>query len=147
MPSVPRGHTDCWRRRMLLRLILQICYTDPANLTRSRRIPWHLPFLIASASRKRPTKGNVPDPESEAVHGKAVSVEDSHRQPYAASGNADADLRLRSATVGRSRQTTGVPDLDLRVPDRRGRTGFLRLRLGPARPARGYGRWPGLFAV
>jgi hypothetical protein len=56
--------------------------------------------------------GYVPNPESEASHGQTFSVEDPHGQPRAASGNADAELRLRSATVGRSRQTTGLPDLD-----------------------------------
>src|SRR6266567_3354965 len=56
-----------------------------------------------------PTHGDVPNPDSEAGHGETVSVEDPHRQPHAASRNADAELRLRSATV-RSRQTTDLPD-------------------------------------
>ena len=102
------------------------------------------PLLTAASLRKTPTLAN---PDSEAGHGETVSVEDPHRQPHAASGNADAELRLRSATVGRRRQAAGVSDLDLRVPDRRRRPGLLRLRLGPARAAGGNGRGPGLFAV
>src|SRR5437588_7946688 len=95
----------------------------------------------------RPTQGDVPKPHSETGHGETVSLEDPHRQPHAASGNADAELRLRPATVGRGRQTTGVPDLDLRLSDRRRRTGLLRFRLGSARASRGDGRGAGLFTV
>src|ERR1700676_676366 len=96
-------------------------------------MPSHPPLLTASVIAEDPTHGNVPNPDSEAGHGETVSVEDPHRQPHAASRNADAELRLRSATVGGSRQTTGLPDLDLRLQDRRRRTGLLRFRLGSAR--------------
>src|ERR1700692_851663 len=54
------------------------------------------------------TQGDVPNPDSETGHGETVSVEDPHRQPHAASRYAHAELRLRSATVGRSRHTTGL---------------------------------------
>src|SRR5205085_10918398 len=84
---------------------------------------------------------------SETSHGQTVPVEDAHRQPYAASGNADADLWLRSAIVGRRGQAAGVPDLDLRVQDGRGRAGLLRFRLRPARAAGRDGRGPSLFAL
>src|SRR5215208_1169092 len=70
-------------------------------------------------------------------HGETVSVEDPHRQPHAPSRNADAELRLRSAIVGRSGQTTGFPDVNLRLQDRRRRAGLLRFRLWPARASRG----------
>src|SRR5947209_15533690 len=80
--------------------------------------------------------GDIANSDSETGHGETVSVEDPHRQPHAASRNADAELRLRSATVGRSRQTTGLPDLDLRLQDCRRRTGLLRFRLGSARASR-----------
>src|SRR6202040_3501678 len=106
-------------------------------------MPSHPPLLIASPLRKAPTQGDVPNPDSETGHGETVSVEDPHRQPYAASRNADAELRLRSATVGRSRQTTRFPDLDLRLQARRRRTELLRFRLGSARASRRDGRGPG----
>src|SRR3982074_3864908 len=96
--------------------------------------------------RKTPTQGDVPNPDSETGHGETVSVEDPHRQPHAASRNADAELRLRSATVGRGRQTTGLPDLDLRLEDPRRRTGLLRFRLRSARAARGDGPAAGFSA-
>src|SRR6202790_3180237 len=98
------------------------------------------------SGRAQPTAA-FSNPDRETGHGETVSVEDPHRQPYAASRNADAELWLRSATVGRSRQTTGLPDLDLRFQDRRRRTGLLRFRFGSARASRGNGRGPGLFAV
>src|SRR4051794_32672183 len=51
-------------------------------------------------------------------------------QPEAPSGNPDGRLRLRPATVGRRGQATGVPDLHLRVPHRRGWPELLRLHGG-----------------
>src|SRR5882724_3076087 len=97
--------------------------TDAFALQMSRT-----PLLTALSLRKIP----FANPDSEARHGETVSVQDPHRQPHAASGNADAELRLRSAIVGGRRQATGIPDLDLRVSDRRRRPGLLRLRLRPA---------------
>src|SRR6267143_5436175 len=122
-----------------------LCYSG--NFDWSRWMPSYPPLLTASSWRKTPTQGNVPNPDSEAGHGETVSIEDPHRQPHAASRNADAELRLRSATVGRSCQTTDLPDLDLCLSDRRRRQGLLRFRLGSARASRGDGRGPGLFAV
>src|SRR6202521_4971756 len=81
------------------------CYADPGNVDRSRWMPSHPPLLTASSCGRPPTQGNVPYQDSEAGHGETVSVEDPHRQPHAASRNAHAELWLRSATVGRSRQT------------------------------------------
>src|SRR5258708_6661053 len=118
-----------------------------ATLTSNRWVPSRPPLLTAPSLRRPPRRATFPDPDSETGHGETVSVEDPHRQPHAASRNADAELRLRSATVGRSRQTTGLPDLNLRLQDRRRRTGLLRFRLGSARASRGDGRGPGLFAV
>ena len=46
-------------------------------------------------------------------------------------GNADAELRLRSAAVGRRGQAAGVPDLDLRVQIGGRGARLLRLRLRP----------------
>src|SRR6266446_8082070 len=123
------------------------CYAYPDNVDWSRWMTSHPPLLTASSLRKTPTQGDVTNPDSEAGHGETVSIEDPHRQSHAASRDADAELRLRSATVGRSRQTTGLPDLDLRLQDRRRRTGLLRFHLGSARASRGDGRGPGLFAV
>src|ERR1700674_4678495 len=105
---------------------------------------------LARYRRPEPAFGpsvDIPNPDSEADHGETVSVENPHRQPHAASRNTDAELRVRSATVGRSRQATRLPDFDLRVQDRRGRTGLLRFRLGSARTSRRYGCGSGLFAV
>src|SRR3981081_3988380 len=110
------------------------CYADPDW---NRWMPSHPPLLTASPLRKTPN--GVPNPDSEIGHGETVSVEDPHRQPHAPSRHADDELRLRSATVGRGRQTTGLPDLDLRLQDRRRRTGLLRFRLRSARAARGGG--------
>src|SRR6266699_5421300 len=122
------------------------CYADPDNW--SHWMPSHPPLPTASPLRKIPKhRATFPNPDSETGHGETVSVEDPHRQPHAASRNTDAELRLRSATVGRSRQTTDLPDLDLRLSDRRRRPGLLRFRFGPARASRGDGRGPGLFAV
>src|SRR5260370_9658618 len=115
------------------------CYADPGNVDWSRWMPSHPLLLTASPLRKTPTQGDVPNPDSETGHGETVSIKDPHRQPHAASRNADAELRLRSATVGRSRQTAGLPDLDLRLQDRRRWTGLLRFRLGSPRAA----RWDG----
>src|SRR3954462_4771130 len=103
-----------------------------ATLTRafgSRRFHGSYPPAVAETRR-------VPNPDSETFHGETVSVEDPHWQPLAASRNADAKLRLRSSTVGRSRKTTDLSALDLRLQDRRGRTGVLRFRLGSARASR-----------
>jgi hypothetical protein len=58
--------------------------------------------------------------QSEANHGETIPVEDAYRQSHASSRNADAELRIRSSTVGGRRQATCLPDLDLRVQDRRG---------------------------
>ncbi len=85
--------------------------------------------------------------KSEAVHGKAFSFEDPHWQPSAASGNADAELRVRSAIIGRRCQAPRLPDVDLRLQDRRGRTGLFRLRLRASRATRGNWRRLGLFAL
>ena len=57
-------------------------------------MPSHPLLLTASLLRKAPKQGDVPNPDSEAGHGQTLSVEDSHRQPHAASRNADAELRL-----------------------------------------------------
>src|SRR6266545_98037 len=103
------------------------CYADPDNVDWSHWMPSHPPLLTASPLRKIPKRwATFRNPDSETGHGETVSVEDPHRQPHAAPRNADGELRLRSATVGRSCQTTDLPDLDLRLSDRRRRPGLLR---------------------
>ena len=62
-----------------------------------------------------------------------------HRQPQAHARDAHARLWLRSASFGGGGKAAGVPDIDLRVQERRARQGVLRLcgRDGASlRPAR-----------
>ena len=51
------------------------------------------------------------------------------------------------ALVRRLAEAADLPHLDVRLPQRAGRQGFLRLHLGPARAAAGQGRGPGVFAL
>ena len=104
----------------------------------------------ALTPKHRPQGGSRDEkltPDTEVDHGETVSVQDPYRQPHAPSRNADAELRVRSAIVGRRRQAARLPDVHLRLQDRGGRTGLLRLRIWPARAPRGNGRRLGLFAV
>src|SRR5215216_5630270 len=104
-----------------------VCYADRGNVTGA---------LDAVASISPDPLATIPIQTARQSHGETVSVEDPHRQPHAPSRNADAELRLRSAIVGRSRQAAGLPDVDFRVQDRRRRAGLLRFRLGTTRASR-----------
>src|ERR1700721_2704908 len=101
-------------------------YVSSTRVERRGRRVWR---DLRAIERPEPAFGSsvdIPNPDSEADHGEAVSVEDPHRQPHAASRNTDAELRVRSSTVGGCRQATRFPDIDLRVQDRRGWAGLLR---------------------
>src|SRR3954449_12394861 len=100
---------------------------------------------VTNCGSRRPAASTNPD--CEADHGETVSFQDPYRQPHAASRNADAELWLRSAAVRGRGEAADLPDLDLRVSDRRRRAGLLRFRRWPARASRWNGGGTGLFAV
>src|SRR5437879_13392067 len=109
------------------------------------RIPAHLaPDCLTTSEFQRTARISI---NSEIGHGKTVSVENPYRQPYVASGNADADLWLRFAALGRRHQAAGFSDLDLRLQDGRRWAGLLRFRRRPARAAVRDGRGPRLSAL
>src|SRR4028119_613316 len=73
--------------------------------------------------------------------------EDPHRQPSAPSRDADDELRVRPVLVRGLGQAARLPDLDLRVPNGRGRARFLRRGVGSAGAAARAGRRAGPSAL
>src|SRR5262249_30010004 len=92
---------------------------------------WDCPRRARSPRRHAPQRCGGPSRPStmEPTHDPGSQPLRPDRQSQTPSGDADARIRLRSGAVGRLRQASRLPDLDLRVPIRRGWARLLRLRI------------------